>query len=119
MANEITITTEIKCKNGLIDFVGKQTTTRFDQTTARVGSFTVDVGTSEENINFLDIAPGFTRFVNLDATNFIRLRFGTGVNSIRLPANGGMAVFRVDTGVTVIAIADTAACKMQVESANI
>jgi hypothetical protein len=117
VANEITVTTDLKCKNGLLDFSAKQTTIRVDQATARAGSFTVDVGTSEENIAFGDITPGYVRFTNLDATNFVRLRFTTTANAIRLPPNGGMALIRVD-GVTVIAIADTAACKIQVEAVN-
>jgi hypothetical protein len=119
MANEITISTSMRLVNGLLTSIANSKQTQFNQTTARGGGpGVVDVGTSEENINFGDIVPGFVRFTNMDATNFVRLRFSTGVNAIRLVANGGTSLIYVDSGVTVIAIADTATCRVLVEAFN-
>lgn len=115
MANEITVSSQLSVSKGLLSQTGQSQRTRFDQTGNGAGSFTVEVGTSEENIAFGDVAPGYVRFTNLDATNFVRIRFSTTDNAIRLRPSGGVAIFQVD-GVTVIAIADTAACLVQVEA---
>lgn len=119
MANEITLTSGVKLVNGLLIHDGRKTVKQFDQTTARGGSLTVDVATSEAAIDFGDIVPGFVRITNLDLTNFVRIRVTAATNAIRLRAGGGFAIFEVDPGVTVRAIADTAACKIQIEAFNL
>ena len=118
MANEIQITSTIQAAKGSLEFNGRPLRILADQGTARAGSFTVDVATSEASINFGDIAPGYVRLLNLDATNFVRLRFATTANAIRVP-KGGVALFYLDSGVTLYAIADTAACKIQVDAINV
>jgi len=117
MADEITVVSGIKVLNGNLSYQQPNRTQTFTQTTARFASFTQDIGTSEENIDFGDVVPGWVRISNLDSTNFVRLRFSTGANAIRLVAGQGFFEGYID-GVTVIAIADTAACKIQVEAAN-
>lgn len=120
MANEITVSTELRLLNGLIEHNGEPKTASFNQATARAGGpGTVDVGTSEQNIVFGDIVPGYVRAMNKDATNFVRLRFSATDNAIRLLPNNGVALFYLDVGVTLIAIADTAGCKVQFEAVNI
>ncbi len=118
MANEITVTTELRVSNGFLSYSGEQVTTNFSQTTGRAGSFTVDVGTSEETISLGDIAPGFMRLTNLDATNFVEVGFSTGVYGIRLSRNKGVALFERKAATTIYVKADTGACKIQVEAVN-
>lgn len=119
MANEITVTTGLRLANGDLKVNGSNLSKKFDQTTARGGGpGTVDVGTTEETIDFGDIVPGFVEFRNLDATNFVDLGFSTGVYGIQLLASGGPAVFYLKSGATVYAKADTAACKIQVTAIN-
>lgn len=119
MANEITITTSVTCRNGLLNVTYPAITKQYNQTTARGGGpGSVDVGTSEENIDFGDIVPGYVRLINTDATNFVRIRFSASDNAIRLLANGGMALFYLDASVTIIAIADTGACRVTIEAVN-
>jgi hypothetical protein len=118
MANEITITTEIRSLNGLIKYNGEIDTRTFDQATARAGGFTVDVGTTEESISFGDIAPGFVRLTNSDATNFVEVGFSTGVYGATLLKSGGVMLFYRKSGTTVYVKADTATCKVQVEAIN-
>lgn len=119
MANEITVTTGLALSNSLLVIPSTVKTVQFTQTTARGGNpGTVDVGTVEETISFGDCVPGFVEAVNLDATNFVRLRFATGANAIRLRANGGRCLFEIDSSVTLFAIADTATCKVRFTSVN-
>jgi hypothetical protein len=119
MANEIALSSNIRLKNGLLVSQPPAVNRTFDQTTARAADFTADIGTSEETIAFGDVVPGFVRVTNLDDTNFVRLRFTTTDNAIRLRANGGFATFEMDASTSLRAIADTAACKIQVEAFNL
>lgn len=73
------------------------------------------VGTSEEAILLGDVAPGGYWFVqNLDSTNFVELRPGTGLTDfLRLNA-GEWAIFRTSADATApFAIADTSACNVR------
>lgn len=119
MADEIRISSTLSVVKGSLDFTGRNyRQIRQDQGTARAGSFTVDVPTTEVTIDFGDIAPGYVRVFNLDPTNFVRLRFATTVDAIRVPPEG-LALFHLDSGVSLIAIANTAACKIQVDALNV
>jgi len=55
---------------------------------------------------------GFVLLKNLDDTNFIEIGKTTGVYTIKLKA-GELALFRVD-GSTLFALANTAACNMEI-----
>lgn len=73
------------------------------------------VGTSEEAILMGDVPAGGYCFVqNLDSTNFVELRSGTGgTDFIRLLA-AEWAIFRLSPDATApFAIADTAACNVR------
>ena len=119
MANEIRVTTGLQLSNGPLTVQVSAKTFQADQTTARGGGpGTVDIGTTEETIDFGDIVPGFVEFKNLDATNFVELGFSTGVYGIILSAGGGPALFYLKTGATVYAKADTAACAVQITAVN-
>lgn len=76
---------------------------------------TQTVGTSEEAILLGDVATGGYWFVqNLDATNFVELRSGTGATDfIKLKA-GEWAIFRTSGDATApYAIADTSPCQVR------
>lgn len=119
MANEIQITTGVRLSNGLLVVPSTQTSRSFNQSTARGGGpGVVDVGTSEETISFGDCVPGFVELVNLDTTNYVQIGFSTGVYGFRLLANGGPALFYLESGATVYAKANTAACKVKVTALN-
>lgn len=119
MADEISITTGLQLENGLL-VVGRTNKTRkFSQSTARGGGpGVVDVGTSEETISFGDCVPGFIELVNLDATNYVNWGNVTGNLDQKLQANGGVAIFELDTGGTLIMQADTATCKVRITALN-
>jgi hypothetical protein len=71
------------------------------------------VGTSEEAVVFGDVAtPGYVYVRNLDATNYVQLGATTGVYTIKLMP-GENALFRL-SGTTLFALANTAACNVQV-----
>ncbi len=74
------------------------------------------VATSEEALSLGDAGTGGYLFLrNLDATNYVSLRQGTGqANFVRLEA-GEVAMFRMDTAATApFAVANTAAVNLLV-----
>lgn len=118
MAEEITITVGAQVTNGLLKHYVPTTSRKIDQATARAGAVFQDVGTTEETISFGDGVPGYIVVMNLDATNYVTLRFSTGVNAIRLLPNGGQAVFYLAPSTTLYAIANVATCKVKVDWFN-
>ena len=73
------------------------------------------IGITEEAVLLGDVAVGGYWFVqNMDSTNFVSLRSGTGAtNFIKLLA-GEWAIFRVSDAATApFAIADTGACNVR------
>jgi hypothetical protein len=118
MANEIKITAGLRAANGNLNILVPSSTIQLDQTTARGGGpGTVDVGTTEETIDFGDIAAGFVHLRNLDETNFVEVGFSAGVYGMKLTA-GSVAVFPKLTSATVYVKADTAGIKLQVTAVN-
>lgn len=113
MANEITISVSIAVsKNGLSEdlaFTGNLVTLTGSNWMKNIQS----VGTSEEAILLGDVGtPGFMIVKNLDATNFVSIRSGTGAaNTVKIKA-GEVALFR-HSGSAPFAIADTGACRIQ------
>lgn len=112
MANELTISASLKFeKNGaLVDgaFGGIQVTVSGDNAMKNVQN----VGTSEEALLLGDVvAGGYWLFKNLDATNYVEIRQGTGIaDLVRLNA-GDIALFRFASDATApFVIANTAAC---------
>lgn len=116
MTDEITIINEMRAVNGNLNFKPGKNTKQFDQTTARAGSFTVEVGTTEESIDFGDLAPGYYQLTNLDATNYVQVGYATTVYVHRLLADGGSLQAYLESGVTVFVKANTAACDIQVQA---
>jgi len=119
MANEISVTVGASVSNGYLKQTTATQTRQFTQTTGRAGSTCQDIGTSEETVSFGDVVPGYIVATNLDTTNFVSLRFVSGgANAIKLLPNGGQACFHLGAGVTLYAIADTAACKVKFDAIN-
>ncbi len=120
MTDEIKVSVSLRCTNGLFKLNKQPSTLSVDQTTASGGTpGVISVGfAAEEAINFIDVTPGYVLFVNTDATNFVQIGL-TGSYPVRLPANGGMALFYVDTGKTLYALADTAACLVDISSVSV
>jgi hypothetical protein len=118
MADEIKVTVGAQVANGLLSHLVPAKTTKFTQTTARAGAVTQDIGTTEETVSFGDGVPGYIVATNLDATNYVTLRFASGANAIRLLPNGGQAVFYLAPSTTLYAIANTAGCKVKFDWFN-
>ena len=119
MAEEISMTFGGTVTNGLLKHTVAPVTRKFDQTTARAGAVFQDIGTSQETVSFGDGTPGYMIATNLDPTNYVQLRFtNAGTNAIRLNKNGGFAVFYLEPGTTLYAIANTATCKVKFDWFN-
>lgn len=108
MANEIRIFSGMEVINDPINLKNNQRTQRFDQT-SKVGSDLFrTIGTSEETISFGDITPTWVQVTNLDSTNFVDIRFSTGVAGLTVPAGVTIGPVKLKSGASVIGIADTA-----------
>jgi hypothetical protein len=119
MADEITVTLGMRLANGLLSVNVPNTTTQFDQTTARGGGpGTVDIGTSEETIDFGDITPGYVYMKNLDPTNYVSYGNATGDLDYLLEAGGGVGLVKMAGSTTLYMQANTAACKVQIIAFN-
>ncbi len=111
MADEIKVTLNVTVTNGTFKDSIRPGQISIDQATASGGNpGTVTIGTSEENISFGDVTPGYVYIQNLDATNFVE--FGkddasTMKECIKVLA-GEIAFFRLADSETLRAKADTA-----------
>ena len=86
-----------------------------DVSGAQVMDNVQNIGTSEEAILLGDVAAGGYWFVqNLDSTNFVELRSGTGATDFIKLLAGEWAIFRTSADATApYAIADTGACNVR------
>jgi len=83
-----------------------------------LGPGIVEVGTSEENVSFGDIGPGWIWMRNLDDTNYVQWGMSDGgtMKAVgRLRPQDLWTKFYLDTGVTLRMKADTAACKVLIK----
>lgn len=115
MANEIRISASLNVTNGNFSFQ-HLVNASVDQATAGGGNpGTVDIGTSEEDIDFGDITTeGYAVIQNLDATNYVQFGPKSGGSMVacgRLKA-GEVAILRLEPAVIIRAVANTAACKV-------
>lgn len=114
MANEISITAGLACRNGSLTINQATTTTKFDQTIKRGGQpGVIEIGTSEETVSFTDITPGWAIIKNLDDTNFVDFGFSAGVYGLTLPPNATIIV-KFKAGMTLYALADTDPVDVQI-----
>jgi hypothetical protein len=116
MANEISVTTRLTVENG--NFKADRNPGRIlvDQATLAAIANVQTIGTSYEAITLGDVSTeGYCYLRNLDSTNFVDVGTDGGaalVPFLRLKA-GECAVFRISTN-AIYALADTAACKLDV-----
>jgi hypothetical protein len=116
MAAEITLNVSMRVANGNLLETIQPGSKSIDQ--AAVGGPApgyVTIGTSEESVTLSELSTlGYCYLQNLDATNYVRWGFATGVYGGRLNA-GEIAVFRFNPGSSLFMIANTAACKCLVK----
>lgn len=117
MAAEITASASLSIRNGnMIENISSGAKI-IDQ--AAVGGPSpgyVTIGTSEESVSLSEISTlGWCYIQNLDATNYVRWGFSTGVYGGRI-LPGEFAMFRFNPGSSLFMIANTAACKCQVKA---
>ena len=117
MADELTLggLTVAFAKSGSPSVSLTAGTLTIDVSGAQVMDNVQNVGTSEEAILLGDVAAGGYWFVqNLDATNFVELRSGTGATDFIKLLAGEWAIFRTSADATApYAIADTGACNVR------
>lgn len=115
MANELSVINYVTFAKSGLPSKTLGDTTAFTITVS--GSFVFEniqtVGTSEEALEKTGIsALGWCYMKNLDATNFIKVRSGTGGTDMLKIKPGEAIAFRWMTGLTPYVIADTAACRL-------
>ncbi len=116
MANEVTVGASLKfVKNG-VTRLREFDAIQVDVAGANVLEHVQSIGTSEEAITLGDITVGgYALFKNLDSTNYIEIRQGTGASDFCRLLAGDIALFRISPDMTApYAIADTASCDLLV-----
>ena len=114
MANEITVTASLSFTKGGITqtFAGLAAAT-FDFTGTEWIFIQANVAASEVALDYGSISTaGWFLFKNLDATNYVALRPGTGVADFAKVEAGEICLCRL-AGTTVFTEANTAACDVQ------
>ena len=118
MANEITALAKFTLDNGALKYTSNPGSIQIDQTTARMFSSVVNVGTSEEVITLGDVsAPRVCVMQNLDATNYCEwgpTDSGAMVVAGRLRPASIPSQFEIDPGITLRMKSNTAACDVLV-----
>lgn len=114
MANELTVTCILSFTKGNVRAAGRRAvSTKFDVSGSKYVSNIQEIDTSEEALAMGDVATaGWMWAKNLDDTNFVELRMGTGeADLIKLKA-GEFCCVRL-SGNDPYAIADNAACDLE------
>lgn len=118
MANEIKLTAKITFDKGSVAGVERDETDKsFNVTGTRYNQGVQNVGTSEEAMALGDVPAasiGYCHMKNLDATNFIEVRPGTGTADLLKLKPGESALFRITLSMTPWLIADTGACDVEI-----
>lgn len=115
MANEIKINFGVTYANGALSDAVAPYTANVNQTTQQFHGTVVSVGTSEEDLAIGDIATlGYLYLKNIDPTNYVQYGPKSGASMVafgRLKA-GESAMLRLEPGITLRWIANTAAVKV-------
>jgi len=123
MANEIRISESIQVINGSFRDNWLPGTVLMDQATRGGGNpGMVTIGQSaEEDIAFGDVTPGLVVMQNLDSINFVTWgpKSGGAMVACGRLDPGKTARFYLKAGVTLRAIADTAACDVTIKGYNV
>lgn len=111
MANEITASGVLLVNNGIVADGVELFSIRAAQSGKRVSKIAQNVGTSEETLDFGDIAsPGWYLIKNLDPTNYVQIGPATTVYQDKLlPGTFTMGYL---SSSTLYAKANTAACNV-------
>lgn len=122
MSKEIRINESIRISNGFIDNISPGQVT-YDQASPGGGNpATVNIGTSEEDVAFGDVTPGFLWMQNLDTTNYVQYGPKNASNAMQpfgLLHAGKTARIYLDTGVTLRMKAHTGACNVLIKGYNV
>ena len=112
MANELTVSASLSFSKSGVEASLSYGGLRFTVTGAKATRIVQAIGTSEEALDLGDVGTsGYILIKNLDSTNYVSIRPGTGTaNCIKLKA-GEIAMFRIETAPW--AIANTAACNVE------
>jgi hypothetical protein len=116
MADEITVSGYLKIDSPAYDLLEamERTGLRFDLSGTEFVHSIQSIGTSEEAIALGDVAtPGWFFCVNLDDTNYVELRPGSGAADFARLNPGEFCVLRLAADVTLYAIANTAAVRVE------
>lgn len=115
MSNEIKITLGVAYANGALSDSVAAATLNVNQTTLQFHGTVASVGTSEEDLTTGDIATlGYLYMKNLDAANYVQWGPKSGGAMVvfgRLKP-GESAILRLEPGITLRWIANTAAVKV-------
>jgi len=118
MPTSVTTVYSMTANGGIV----KTSVPQFTQTVTLAGPGLFEnvwmVGTSEETLDVQDVPTlGYAFMRNTDTTNFINVGVTTGVYFMRLKP-GEYAWFRLEPGVTIFGLADTAAVNLWVKIFN-
>lgn len=113
MAGTIKQTTILTLTNGIHKETFNVTNLSITQTGQGQWRPVLSIGTTEESYSsFGDVAtPGRCIIQNLDDTNYVKVGFSTGVYGLRIPPGEHIDV-RLEPGLTLYMIANSAACKV-------
>ena len=118
MANEITITSKLTLKNGNFELELNNRSLKVDQTGTGGIHQEQSIGTTYEAIALGEVGTeGFAMFRNNDDTNSIQIGLDGGAALtpvMKLLAGETAGPFRIDAAATLFALADTAACILEV-----
>ena len=112
MADEIVCSAKLEMlKNGVHAELQKFGL-RIDMTGTEHLEHVQTIGITEEALSLGDVAtPGMFLAINLDPTNFVKIRSATGVTDLAKLLPGEFCLFRM-AATAPFAIADTAACRL-------
>lgn len=97
MANELTVTANLKFIKGESNVFFAKSGVSLDVAGTDYVKRTQTVGTSEEALGLGDLTtPGYILIFNRDSTNFISVRPGTGENNLVKIRAGGIALFECE-----------------------
>lgn len=117
MANEITSSLYVNCTNGDFNETFSKQNQKFDQAVLGGNKIVWTVGTSEESFTATDVATnGHCVLMNLDSTNYVDYGMNDGgtMKALGTIEAGEFAYFRMKSGVTLRAQANTASVKLLV-----
>lgn len=122
MADELTITCNAQLKIATspttVNITSPTGSHTFTPSTVRGSSFTVQVGTSEESVDFGDVTPGYILLQNLDTQNYVEYSTVTTDYDLRLDPNGGKALIKLSGSQTLYLKANTAECSVLIFASN-